>query len=178
LRGAACERIIALMRLFPRIRRSFSLSLGLGLALAAAGCSDNPASSGFEDLDVRLVQPLTLIWNGKDQGAPIVSGGTFRARATARVEWRFELTAVPADPDDPRFNYAQSLEEPRFVKTATFQDGIQFAWNPGMTGATRWAFALGDTCTAKVTATPKLADSETQNAIFRFVLGGGELPDE
>lgn len=166
------------MRTLPRIRRGFSLMLGFALALAAAGCNDGPASSGFDDLDVRLVVPLTLDWSGKDEGRPILFGGTFRAQANTRVEWRFELTAIPADPDDPRFNYAQSLEEPRFVKTATFQEGIQFSWSPQMTGATRWHFAIGDTCTATVTAMPELADSERHNAVFRFVLGGGELPDE
>jgi len=149
------------------------------LAVAGLGCNDNPTGNAFPDLEVFLVEPLDFDWPGKENGAVFLSQrGTFSALANTRVEWSLRMEAVPADPDDFRFNWADGLGPPLLKQTATFQDRIFFSWRRDEVFGGRWPFAVGDTCTVELRYGPQLNADTEQVTYLRFVIGGGVLEEE
>ena len=146
----------------------------------AIGCNERgPTGVGFPDLDVQLVQPLEFAWPGRDDGVPFVSQrGTFSATANARVEWSLRMEAIPTDPSDPRFAWANGLGPPLLKQTATFQERLYFSWRRDEVFGGRWPFAVGDTCVAVLRYGPSLDNDTVRETVIRFVIGGGVLPED
>ncbi len=147
------------------------------LALAGSGCNDTPTGNAFPDLEIFLVEPLDFDWPGKETGATFLSQrGTFSAVANTRVAWSLRMEAIPADPNDPRFRWAEGKGPPLLKKTAEFQERIWFSWRRDEVFGGTWPFAVGDTCVA--TLHYGTYSDNQQVTVLRFVIGGGILEDE
>ena len=152
----------------------------VALAAAGLGCQEGgPAGVGFPDLDVQLVEPLDFDWPGRDDGVAFVSQrGQFSATANTRVEWSLRMEAIPTNPSDPRFSWADGLGPPLLKQTATFQERLYFSWRRDEVFGGRSAFAVGDTCVAVLRYGPSLGNETARETTIRFVIGGGILSEE
>jgi hypothetical protein len=128
----------------------------LGLVLAPA-CDETPSGSART---VRLVQPLTMSWNGSSSGVPYDGGpAVFSATAALRVIWSFRIEAVSRPAGE---------SHPRYVQEFSNQEHIQFLWD-GHNNAGVVDFAPGDSCVATVHfANLDPADADNARVGFRI----------
>lgn len=140
--------------------RRLDRRLWLAAALVLLGaCEDESVTSGTRT--IHLVQPLTMDWSFKNEGAPYSGGqATFQAEAELRVGWSFRIDGYPVPPDG---------RHPRYVQSFPSQERIVFSWH-GHSNTGLEDFAFGDSCIATVRFT-RLDPEEADRARVIFVIG-------
>ncbi len=130
-----------------------SLGLGLGFGLATTGCRESTTSTHPK---LRLVQPLTMTWPGKDQGQGYHGqGAAFTATTNLRANWHFEL---------------RGDKNGQFSLDQIGQDYLYFKWNSGVSTPGS-PFDYGEHCVATVSfEIMELDPRDTPKAQLDFVI--------
>jgi hypothetical protein len=129
------------------------------LLVLLGACEDDSVTPGTRT--ITMVQPLTMDWSFKNEGAPYSGGtATFQAEASLRVAWRFRIEGHPVPPDG---------RNPRYVQSFPSQESILFSWH-GHSNTGTDDFAFGDSCVATVSF-PRLDPAEEERARYIFVIG-------
>ena len=125
------------------------------LALVLLACEDR--ATGPVDRSIRLVQPLTVSWNGRDSGSPYRQGSTarFSASTQLRVVWRFRIEGSPSGAV-----YWNEIGPQDFF-LATWDGHANTYGSPD--------FAMGDSCIATVRY-DLLPESDMAGAQVGFVI--------
>ena len=122
------------------------------LCLALGACQDK--TTGPADHSIRILEPLAVSWDGKQNGAPYHAGqrASFVASTELRVLWKFRIDG--------------SLSGAVYKTEFNLQDHIQFTWD-GIANFGDGQFMAGDHCTASITY-DQLGTADLGNALVEF----------